>query len=191
MDQSDPGIAACKKVSIWGCGNFECWWPGQILGNRRAEREGRLEVHPWADDRSLEDRSAFAWLRRDKQRRGAILRADWREKFETFSSGLTNTDVYVTIDMDCLRARSHHKLGERQIRGCRRCLGPRQATRALPDHCRRHLRSVLGTSLCALDTKFAANFDHPKLEPRPADEIRQINVAAVEKLWPALTGLER
>src|SRR4030081_3584763 len=39
-----------KKVSVWGCGNFECWWPRQFFGNRRAERQGRLDVHPWADD---------------------------------------------------------------------------------------------------------------------------------------------
>ena len=63
-----------KKVSVWGCGNFECWWPGRIFGNNRAERAGRLEVHPWADDRPA----------RDQGRRGAILRGDWREKFIRF-----------------------------------------------------------------------------------------------------------
>jgi hypothetical protein len=57
-----------RHVSVWGCGNFECWWPRNIFGNRRAEREGRLDVHPWADDRSKQDR----------QRRGAILRENWR-----------------------------------------------------------------------------------------------------------------
>ncbi len=41
-----------EKVSVWGCGNFECWWPGRLFGNNWAEHSGRLEVHPWADDRS-------------------------------------------------------------------------------------------------------------------------------------------
>src|SRR5581483_5306053 len=63
-----------KRVSVWGCGSFECWWPGQIFGNRRAEQKGRLEVHPWSDDRSAAE----------QKRRGAIRRDNWREKFEQF-----------------------------------------------------------------------------------------------------------
>ena len=82
-----------QHVAVWGCGNFECWWPHQIFGNRRAERAGTLEVHPWADDRPAKDR----------QRRGAILRDDWREHFEPFVSNLRGGNVYVTIDLDCLR----------------------------------------------------------------------------------------
>src|SRR2546429_1412065 len=82
-----------KKVSVWGCGNFECWWPGQLFGNRRAEREGKLEVHPWADDRPISDQA----------RRGAILRANWREHFSRFAAALAESNVYVTIDLDCLR----------------------------------------------------------------------------------------
>jgi hypothetical protein len=63
-----------QKVAVWGCGNFECWWPGQAFGNRRAEREGKLDVHPWADDRPDA-----------KQKRpGAIFRATWRDEFERF-----------------------------------------------------------------------------------------------------------
>ena len=87
-----------RRVSVWGCGNFECWWPRQIFGNRRAEREGKLEVHPWADERPEKDR----------QRRGAMLRENWREHFERFASDLRGTDVYVTIDLDCLRAEEGH-----------------------------------------------------------------------------------
>ncbi|MFL6583599.1 MAG: hypothetical protein ACJ8KU_03680, partial [Chthoniobacterales bacterium] len=83
-----------QKVSVWGCGNFECWWPAQLFGNRRAERAGRLEVHPWADERPLSDRD----------RRGAILRHDWRDRFAEFADALRGTPVYVTIDIDCLRA---------------------------------------------------------------------------------------
>src|ERR1700760_970589 len=56
-------LPALNRGSVWGLGDFECWWPGQIFGNRRAERSGQLEVHPWADDRSEQER----------ERRGAIL----------------------------------------------------------------------------------------------------------------------
>jgi len=78
-----------RLASIWGCNNFECWWPHQIFGNRRAERAGLLEVHPWADDRPLKDR----------QRKGAILREDWRERFEEFAKRLAGETAYVTIDL--------------------------------------------------------------------------------------------
>jgi arginase family enzyme len=83
-----------RKVSVWGCGNFECWWPRQFFGNRRAERAGRLDVHPWADNRPASD----------QDRRGAILRSNWREHFARFAGELEESNVYVTIDLDCLRA---------------------------------------------------------------------------------------
>ena len=82
-----------RHVAVWGCGNFECWWPIQIFGNRRAERLGILEVHPWADDRPAKDR----------KRRGAILRDNWREHYDKFLKNLGGMDAYVTIDLDCLR----------------------------------------------------------------------------------------
>ena len=87
-------LSQVRKVSVWGCGNFECWWPRQFFGNRRAERAGRLQVHPWADDRSAAEQN----------RRGAILRSNWRELFAEFAGGLGDSNVYVTIDLDCLRA---------------------------------------------------------------------------------------
>ena len=83
-----------QRVSVWGCGNFECWWPRRIFGNRRAERKGRLELHPWADNRG----------RRARERRGAILRQDWQRRFLAFVKELSGDAVYVTIDLDCLRA---------------------------------------------------------------------------------------
>src|SRR4051812_9546809 len=78
-----------KKISVWGCGNFECWWPAQFFGNRRAEKQGRLEIHVWGEQRP--------------KRRGAIFLASWREDFERFVADLNGADVYVTIDLDCLR----------------------------------------------------------------------------------------
>ena len=47
---------------------------------------------PWVDDRSAKDR----------ERRGAILQTDWREKFECFADSLAGSEVYVTVDLDCL-----------------------------------------------------------------------------------------
>jgi hypothetical protein len=36
--------------------------------------------------------------------------------------------------------------------------------------------------------RFAAQFDHPEIQLPAADRIRQINLAALKKLWPLLTG---
>jgi len=166
-----------KTVSVWGCGNFECWWPWQIFGNRRAERSGRLEVHPWADDRSEKDRA----------RRGAMVRLDWRQRFLAFVKNLGARPIYVTIDLDCLRpeeAVANWENGRFMLadlewaltelrNGTRIVAGDLCGAFSQPRYARRKQR-------------FAAEFDHPTLAlPRPA-EIRRINAKAFERLWPLL-----
>jgi hypothetical protein len=166
-----------KHVAVWGCGNFECWWPFQIFGNRRAERAGILEVHPWADDRSV----------RDQQRRGAILRDNWREHFEQFLQHVAKEHVYVTIDLDCLRAEeavTNWESGRFTITDLEWALtGLRESS------------SIIGGDICGaysspryarFKQRFAAEFDHPKTRLPPIDQAHRINFAALEKLWPLL-----
>lgn len=166
-----------RQVSVWGCGNFECWWPGQIFGNRRAERSGKLEVHPWADDRSPKDR----------QRRGAMARSDWRARFEAYASNLGDTNVYVTIDLDCLRKEDAITNWEN---GHFETVDLIWALKILRANCR-----IVAGDICGAYSKphyarwkqrFAAEFDHPKLTLPEVDEIKQTNLRALEKLWPAL-----
>ena len=166
-----------RRASVWGCGNFECWWPHQIFGNRRAERAGILEVHPWADDRPLKDR----------QRKGAILRDNWRERFEQFSKGLHDENVYVTIDLDCLRieeAVTNWESGRFTVPELEWALGKlRESSR------------IIGGDICGAYSlphyarwkqRFAAEFDRPKLAEPDLQKARQINLAALNKLWPLL-----
>jgi arginase family enzyme len=167
------------RVSVWGCGNFECWWPHQIFGNRRAERAGILEVHPWADDRPPKDR----------QRRGAILRDNWREHYERFLKMVGGQNLYVTIDLDCLcvdEAVTNWEAGRFKIADLEWALGKL-----------RESSQVVGSDICGaysppsyarFKQRFAAEFDHPKLQLPAADEIRKINSAALKKLWPLLIG---
>jgi hypothetical protein len=167
-----------KRVAVWGCGNFECWWPGQLWGNRRAERAGHLDVHPWADDRPAKDR----------QRRGAILRDDWREHFRGFVRQIAGQNVYVTIDLDCLReggAVTNWENGRFEVADLIWAL----------NELREHAHVVAGDICGAYSEpryarrkqKFASEIDHPKL-PRPGPhEIRRINFATLAQLWPALT----
>jgi hypothetical protein len=166
-----------RRVSVWGCGNFECWWPAQIFGNRRAERSGKLEVHPWADARPWKDR----------QRRGAILRENWRERFEQFARGLEGANVYVTIDLDCLRPEEAITNWE----------NGRFVLADVVWALRTLLRTnrIIGGDICGAFSpptyarwkqRFASEFDHPKL-PRPKfDEVQRINSQAVQVLWPVL-----
>jgi arginase family enzyme len=167
-----------QRVSVWGCGNFECWWPGQLFGNRRAERSGKLEVHPWADQRPMKDQS----------RRGAILRLDWRERFERFLESLGGADAYVTIDLDCLREEEALTNWEN---GCFTIRDLDWALRRLRENSRIVAGDICGAfsepAYARRKQRFASEMDHPKLSRPGPDEIRRINFAALEKLWPVLT----
>jgi arginase family enzyme len=165
-----------RRVSVWGCGNFECWWPHQIFGNRRAERAGILEVRPWGDDRPAKDR----------QRRGAILHDNWRDQFERFSKGLANENLYITIDLDCLRieeAVTNWENGRFSVADLQWALGK------LRESCQ-----IIGGDICGAYSppkyarrkqRFAAEFDHPKIRLPEEDEIHAINLGTLEKLWPS------
>jgi arginase family enzyme len=171
-------LANVRKVSVWGCGNFECWWPGQLFGNRRAERRGALEVHPWADDRSLAD----------QQRRGAILQSNWRERFLDFVGALGRAAVYVTIDIDCLRAVDAVTSWENGR------FSVDDVIWAL-DQLRAHGEIVAGDicgafsppSYARRKQRFASEMDHPKLSRPSTEETTRINQATLARLLPALT----
>lgn len=170
-------LAQIEKVSVWGCDNFECWWPARISGNNRAERSGRLEVHPWADDRSAKERA----------RRGAILRVDWREKFERFVESLAGTEVYVTVDLDCLRseeALTNWESGRFSVEDVA------WAIARLAEKSR-----IVGGDICGAwsppvfarwKQRFASEMDHPKLPARNPTVVRQTNLAALQRLLPVL-----
>lgn len=170
-------LSHVRHAAVWGCGNFECWWPRQIFGNRRAEREGKLEVHPWANCRS----------EKDQRRRGAILRQNWRDRFNDFASDLRGANIYVTIDLDCLRSEEAVTNWEAG------CFSAADVVWALG---RLHaMGRVVAGDLCGAFSyptyarwkqRFAAEMDHPKLK---IDEpgAPGINLAAFQALWPALT----
>jgi len=167
-----------KKVSVWGCGNFECWWPGRAFGNRRAERAGRLEIHPWADGRPPSDQA----------RSGVILRAHWRERFEEFVRALNASNLYVTIDLDCLRAEdavTNWESGRFALEDVVWALTQLRASGA----------KILGGDICGAFSppqyarrkqRFVAYMDHPKLPARDLETARAINLRALAALWPIL-----
>jgi arginase family enzyme len=168
-----------EHVAVWGCGNFECWWPHRIFGNRRAERAGILEVHPWADDQPAKDR----------QRRGAILRENWRQRFAQFSRSLADKNIYITIDLDCLRieeAVTNWESGRFSVVDLQWALG------SLGESCR-----IVGGDICGAYSppkyarrkqRFAAAMDHPKLPAPDLEAATKTNLRAFNALWPILVG---
>jgi hypothetical protein len=170
-------LSHVQHVAIWGLGNFEYWWPHNIFANRRAQREGRLEVHPWADQRP----------KKDRQRPGAILRENWREQFEAFVAKLSGANVYVTIDLDCLRpdeAVTNWESGRFTIADLEWALAKlrEQSHIVAGDIC----GACSKPKYARWKQKFASNWDHPKLELPSAEQIRKINFATLARLWPAL-----
>jgi hypothetical protein len=167
-----------QHVAIWGCGNFECWWPHNIFANRKDQRNGRLEVHPWADDRSP----------KDQQRCGAILRENWRETFETFAAKLGGADVYITVDLDCLRVEDVITNWEN---GLFTVADLEWALAKLRERAKIVAGDVCGAysapNYARWKQKFASNWDHPKLDLPGANKVRTTNSAALARLWPALT----
>lgn len=171
-------LANVKRVSVWGCGNFECWWPHQFFGNRRAERTGTLTVHPWADDRPA----------KDQERRGAILRGNWRQYFEQFSKTIDGENVYVTIDLDCLdpkEAVTNWEAGRFTAEDLRWALEKL-----------RESSQVIGGDVCGAYSppvyarykqRFAAEFDHPRMRLPDPQRSREINLATLQKVWPLLS----
>ena len=167
-----------EKVSVWGCGNFECWWPRNLFGNRRAERSGELEVHPWGDERPSADQN----------RPGAILRSNWRAKFIQFAQALEGSNVYVTIDLDCLRAEdavTNWESGRFTVDDVAWSLA----------QLRSHAKIVAGDICGAFSPpkyarakqRFIASMDHPKLPAVDIEAAGRINRRAFETLWPVLS----
>jgi hypothetical protein len=168
-----------QKVSVWGCGNFECWWPRNLFGNRRAERKGELEVHPWADGRPL----------RDHDRQGAILSSNWRAKFTQFAQALSESILYVTIDLDCLRAEdavTNWESGRFALDDVAWALKQLRAKAKIVagDIC----GAFSPPKYARAKQRFAAGMDHPKLRARDLESARTINRRAFDALWSGLVG---
>lgn len=167
-----------EKVSVWGCGNFECWWPGQAFGNRRAERAGKLEVHAWADGQSP----------RRQKRRGVIFAANWREEFERFVAELRGGNVYVTVDLDCLQegsALTNWENGKFSVDDVAWAIGTlRRAARVIAgDICGAYSLPVYARR----KQRFLSEMDHPKMPAPDFQQARELNQRALHQLWPALT----
>ena len=171
-----PGV---ERIAVWGCGNFECWGWHRIWGNHRDVRRGRLAVHPWADERPPADQA----------KPGSILRGTWRGEFEKFAEGLAGKNVYVTVDIDGLRAEDAVTNWENGR------FSAEDVAWAL-DEISRHATIVAG-DLCGARSdaeyarrtqRFASETDHPKLPVFDPVAAARVNGRTFRTIWPKLAG---
>jgi arginase family enzyme len=168
-----------RRVAVWGCGNFELAFPARIFANRRALRNRTLEVHAWAERQSPAVQRKF----------NCMTRGNWRDRFEQFVKSVAGQDVYVTVDLDCLR-------NEEAVTNWENGLFTADDVVWALNELHSKAKVVAG-DLCGAYSKpsyarwfqkLAGNWDHPRMaEPNEADA-RRINTAALNAVWPALCG---
>jgi arginase family enzyme len=166
-----------QRVSVWGCGNFELAFPSRLFGNRSALRSGQLEVHAWAERQPPSVQRLFP----------SMTRADWRQSFSDFCARLAGQNVYVTVDLDCLRAEEAATNWESGL------FSAADVAWAIAE-LRRHAPIVAGdvcgaysAPICARRfQRFASWWDHPRLTL--GANARDTNLRSLGVIWPALLG---
>jgi hypothetical protein len=168
-----------KKVAIWGCANFELNPPHRWFANHAALRSGRLEVWPWIDRFGLSARRRWT----------GINPQNWQDQFAKFASGLSDSPVYVTVDMDCLRPETATTDWEQGL------FTPEDIAWALDKL--RGFTTIIGGDICGAHSpaeytrwtqRQTALIDHPKKPPVDTDNAQGLNLEAARQMWPALTG---
>ena len=168
-----------KRVAIWGCANFELNPPHRWFANHRALRAGRLEVWPWIDRFGSSARRRWT----------GINAGNWQDRFAKFAAGLSDSPVYVTIDMDCLTPETAGTDWEQGL------FTPEDIAWALGKL--REFTPIIGGDLCGAHSpaqytrwtqRQTAHIDHPKQSPRDAGKAQRLNLKAARQMWPALIG---
>ncbi len=174
------GFAHVEQVSVWGCGNFECWGWHRIWGNHRDVRSGRLTVHPWADERPAADQALPA----------SITEANWRQRFSDFARGLAGRALYVTVDLDGLRTGEaftnweNGRFSAADVSWALDQLG-QEAEIVAGDVCGAYSLPAYARRF----QRFASETDHPCLPEFDRDEAVQVNLRSLGAIWPHLSGV--
>jgi arginase family enzyme len=168
-----------RRVAVWGCGNFELAFPSRLFANQKALRAGRLEIHAWAERQQPSVQRRF----------NCMTRENWRDRFDQFARLLAGQQVYVTVDLDCLRKEEAVTNWENGLFTADDIAWALRELRSRAD--------VVAGDLCGAYSpptyarwfqRFAGNWDHPKLPPIDLAEARRINLQALKTIWPALTA---
>jgi hypothetical protein len=159
--------------------NFECEFPGRLLGNRAAARERRLLVHPWARD----PRATYPdWL-------SPITPETWRSQFSGWLEKIRDWKIYVTIDLDCLATGEVFTNWEQGRFTCADLVWALGQVR--------EKAKIIGGDFCGAWSvqkyrtpfqKFAGWWDHPKIPAPDPAALAARQTEAFTQLWPALLG---
>jgi len=167
-----------RHVSVWGCGNFELTYPSLLFANHKALRNGWLKIHAWEERQTPKVQRRFNCMSRN----------NWRDRFAQFASNHAGEGFYVTVDLDCLGK-------DEAVTNWENGLFTADDVSWAIKSLRAQGRVVAG-DLCGAWSapeyersfqRFAARWDHPKLNVKPADA-PVINQRALETIWPALIG---
>jgi hypothetical protein len=165
-------------VSVWGCGNFELRWPARLFADRKALRAGTLEIQAWAERQPPAVHKRF----------NCMTRENWRERFERFAMSIKGQPIYVTVDMDCLRAEEAVTNWENGLFTADDVAWAIEVLRANAN--------MLGGDVCGaysppeyerFGQRFAGKWDHPKLPEIDLATARETNMTSLKKIWTALT----
>jgi arginase family enzyme len=172
-------LPAVRKAVIWGCGNHELNWPGNLFINRKALRAQRLEVWPWTE--RLKHFNPKRWP--------GMTRENWQEKFSAFARSIGGEKLYVTVDLDCLapeEATTNWESGLFKIDDIRWALA----------ELRSHAQ-IIGGDLCGaysqpsferFKQRIESTLDHPKMQPVVEADAAARNARAFERIWNILVG---
>jgi arginase family enzyme len=168
-----------QRIIIWGCGNFELSMPSYLFANRRLIREARIEIHPWRERQAASVQRRFDCMSRE----------NWRAQFKSFADNLGRSDLYVTVDLDCLDDLHIQTNWETGL------FTPGDV--AWEINRMRERTNIIGGDICGAYSapkferplqKLADWWDHPKLPPVDPAAAQALNLKAVQTIWPVLTA---
>jgi arginase family enzyme len=170
-------ISNIEQVNIWGCGNFELAWPHNIFRPRSRLRGGRLCIFPWTERQTPSACRHFP----------GMTRTNWREHFQRFATELAGKNIYVTIDMDCLRK-------EEAITDWENGLFTADDLAWALTTLRESAHVIAGDICGAISPPryarvfqgFAGWWDHPKVAATSVEDAHSVNLSSLKILWPAL-----
>jgi arginase family enzyme len=166
-----------RQAHIWGCGNFELAFPARLFANRAALRDGKLIVHPWAE----------RYGRSVRERFDCMNRVNWRSRFERFAADLARTEVYISIDLDCLTADAARTNWENGLFTAEDLAWAVGELRAKAHVVAGDLCGAFSPPRCAgLPRRLAAWWDHPPTPSFTPEQAQSTNAASLQTIWPIL-----
>jgi hypothetical protein len=171
-----PGVTT---ASVWGCGNFELNWPHRLFANQEALGSGRLRIYPW---RERIGRSA-------RKRWPGLTREDWRSQFSAHARTLAGQRVYVTVDMDCLRAGDAVTNWEQGLFSAEDIAWALDELHSVAEVA---AGDVCGAWSAPRHARFkqwlSSKLDHPRQRRVDAAKAARANEQSLRLIWRALTG---